>query len=165
MEGPVVASAKKSLESGNINYVLKWVRAQDEEEIKTVFDSVVRIRDLNPQVRELADRYFFETLVRIHREGEGTPYTGLKPHTEIDPAVKLADEAMVSGSVDKLISVLTKAIERKIREQFQHVMETQKTADENILAGREFVEAYVTYTHFVEALHGTIKGKAHHEGH
>lgn len=165
MEGPVIASARKALETGNIDNVLMWVSQENENEIRTVFDNVMQVRDLDPQVRELADRYFFETLVRIHREGEGAPYTGLKSGVEIDHAVQLADEAMVSGSVDELVTVLTNAIEKKIRQQFQHVQEAKKNADSSVSAGREYVEAYVTYTHFAEGLHSIIQGHSEHEEH
>jgi UDP-2,3-diacylglucosamine pyrophosphatase LpxH len=106
--------------------------------------------------------YFFETLVRIHREGEGAPYTGLKPGEAIDPAVALADKALESGNVDKLVNVLTGAMANGIRERFTKAYENQKHADDNIEAGREFVESYVIFTHYVEGLHGLIKGGVHH---
>lgn len=106
--------------------------------------------------------YFFETLVRIHREGEGASYTGLKAGSEIDPAVALADKALETGSVDKLTGVLTDAAAKGIRERFSRALETKKHADESVSAGREFVEAYVVFTHFVENLHGSVKGGTEH---
>ena len=112
------------------------------------------------EARELADMYLFETLVRIHRAGEGAPYTGLKPGTEIDPAIALADKALESGSVDKLVSVLTKATAEGIGERFSRAFDTKKNADKSIAAGREFVEAYVIFTHYVEGLHSSVKGGA-----
>ena len=104
--------------------------------------------------------YFFETLVRIHSAGEGAPYTGLKPGASIDPAVALADKALGSGSVDKLVDVLTNAMAKGVRERFAHAFENQKHADSSVAAGRQFVESYVVYTHYVEGLHGLIKGGA-----
>jgi hypothetical protein len=109
--------------------------------------------------------YFFETLVRIHRAGEGAPYTGLKPGTAVDPAVALADKALETGSVDKLADTLSQAMVKGIRDRFQRALESQKHADENVSAGREFVEAYVMFTHYVEGLHAQIKGGAEHHGH
>ncbi len=93
------------------------------------------------------------------------PYTGLKPGTAIDPAVALADKALVSGSVDKLANVLSQAMANGIRDRFQRALDSQKTADESVSAGREFVEAYVIFTHYVEGLHALIKGGATHDGH
>ena len=109
--------------------------------------------------------YFFETLVRIHRAGEGASYTGLKPGTEVDPAIALADKALESGSVDKLVGVLTDATAKGIRERFDRALEKRKHIDESVNAGREFVEAYVIFTHYVEGLHASVKGGAEHHEH
>jgi hypothetical protein len=133
------------------------------KEIKDAFQKTLAVRVKGKEAKELADTYFFETLVRIHRAGEGAPYTGLKPGEAIDPAVALADKALNSGSVDKLVTVLTNAMAKGIRERFTKTYENQKHADDSIAAGREFVESYVIFTHYVEGLHGLIKdGAAHH---
>jgi Family of unknown function (DUF6448) len=78
MDGPVVKAAQKALEAGNVNLVLIWVQKADEVEVRKAFDQTITVRKLGPEARALADRYFFETLVRLHRAGEGAPYTGLK---------------------------------------------------------------------------------------
>ena len=44
-------------------------------------------------------------------------------------------------------------------------METVKHADESVAAGREFVEAYVQFTHYAEGIHGLLKGGAQHHEH
>src|ERR1051326_7561606 len=98
LDGPVVKAAQKALESGNVNPVLIWVLKKDEGEIKKAFQKTLAVRKLNPQAKELADMYFFETLVRIHRAGEGEPYTGLKPAgRDLEPAIPAADKAIESG--------------------------------------------------------------------
>ena len=79
--------------------MLKWVPVNDEQLIRTAFQNTVQVRKLGGQAQKLADMYFFETLVRIHRAGEGASYTGLKPGAEIDPAIAMTDEALESGSV------------------------------------------------------------------
>ena len=162
LDGPVVATARTALEKGDITPVLKWVRAEDENEIKAAFSKTLAVRGKGPEARELADMYFFETLVRIHRAGEGAAYTGLKPGEAIDPAVALADKALESGSADKLVEVLTNAMVKGIRERFQHAGETKKHADDSVAAGRKFVEAYVIFTHYVEGLHAMIKESGGH---
>lgn len=164
LDGPVVQTARIALEKGDVTPVLKWVQADDEKEIRAAFQKTLAVRAKGTEAKELADMYFFETLVRIHRAGEGAPYTGLKPGEAVDPAVELADKALESRSVDKLVDVLTKAMANGIRERFQHASETQKHADESVAAGREFVEAYVIFTHYVEGLHATIKGSGDHHG-
>jgi hypothetical protein len=164
LDGPVVQTARIALEKGDVTPLLKWVHADDERKIRVAFQKTLAVRAKGAEAKELADMYFFETLVRIHRAGEGAPYTGLKPGETVDPAVALADKAVESGSVDKLADVLTKTMANGIRERFQHTKETQKHADDSVAAGREFVEAYVIFTHYVEGLHAIIKGSGGHHG-
>lgn len=164
LDGPVMQTARIALEKGDITPLLKWVRKKDENEIRVAFQKTLAVRTKGAEAKELADMYFFETLVRIHRAGEGAPYTGLKPGEAVDPAVALADKALESGSLNKLIDVLTKAMANGIRERFQRAIRTQKHADDSVAAGREFVEAYVIFTHYVEGLHAIIKGSGGHHG-
>ena len=71
LDGPVIKSARQALDSGNVNRVLIWVQHTDEAQIKDAFRKAIEVRKLNPSARELADNYFFETLVRVHRAGKG----------------------------------------------------------------------------------------------
>jgi hypothetical protein len=164
LDGPVVATARTALDEGDVTPLLKWVRPEEEKKIQAAFQKTLAMRAKGAEVKEFAEMYFFETLVRIHREGEGAPYTGLKPGEAIDPAVALADKALGNGNVDKLVNVLNHAMANGIRKRFQHARETQKHADDSVAAGREFVESYVIFTHYVEGLHGLIKGGAAHHG-
>jgi len=76
LDGPVVKDARIALESKDVTPVLKWIRLDKEGEIREAFQRTLTVRPLGPEARALADRFFFETLVRVHREGEGAPYTG-----------------------------------------------------------------------------------------
>jgi len=158
LDGPVVQTARTALAKGDVTPLLKWVRADDEPEIRAAFQKTLAVRVKGPEAKELADMYLFETLVRIHRAGEGAPYTGLKPAESVEPAVALADRALENGSEDKLIDVLTKALAQGVRKRFQHASQTRKQADNSVSAGREFVEAYVIFTHYVEGLHAAVQG-------
>jgi hypothetical protein len=165
MDGPVIAAAKQALETKNVNLILMWVQEKDESEIKKAFEKTLAIRKLSPEAKELADAYFFETLVRIHRAGEGAPYTGLKPAgTNLEPAMAEADKALESGSVDHLAKHLAEAVAVGIRERFHHAMENKKHAAESIKAGRAYVKSYVEYVHYVERLDNDASGKSaeHH---
>src|SRR5512142_849988 len=71
MDGPVVNTARMALEKGDVTSVLKWVRKEDEGEIKVQFQKTLAARKQGKEAKELADKYFFETLIRIHRAGEG----------------------------------------------------------------------------------------------
>lgn len=162
LDGPVVLTAKAALEKGDIASLLKWVRKDDEKEIREQFQKTLTVRKQSPEARELADRYFFETLVRIHRAGEGAPYTGLKAAGAVEPAVAAADKALETGSADRLVKLVTEAAEKGIRERFARAAEAKKHADHTVDAGRHFVAAYVDFTHYVERLHMDARGPAGH---
>lgn len=153
LDGPVVITAKQALEKGDITQILKWVKKEDEKEIRAQFDKTLAVRKQSKEAKELADMYFFETLVRIHRAGEGAPYTGLKAAGAVEPSVAAADKALETGSVDKLVKLVTDAAEKGIRERFAHAAATKKHADHGVEHGRKFVAAYVDFTHYVERLH------------
>ena len=111
MDGPVVKAAQRALEIGNVNLVLIWVQKQDELEVRRAFERTLAVRTLSPEAKELADRYFFETLVRLHRAGEGAPYTGLKPAgRDLGPAIPAADRALEEGSIEPLVTLLTSSV-------------------------------------------------------
>jgi hypothetical protein len=156
LNGPVIESARHALATGDVTPLLKWVPIDDEQLIRTAFQNTMEVRKLGGKAQELADMYFFETLVRIHRAGEGASFTGLKPGTEVDPAIAMADKALENGSVDELVSDLNKAAAKGIRDRFNRALDTKKDVNKSVTAGREFVEAYVTYTHYVEKLHTLI---------
>ena len=154
LDGPVVKAAQRALQSGDVNQVLIWVRPQDSEEIEKAFTETLAVRKLSPEAQGLADRYFFETLVRIHRAGESAPYTGLKPAgRDLGPAIPAADKAVATGSDEALVQLLTDAVQEGLRKHFKEAVEKKKFAPNDIAAGREFVEAYVTYIHYVERLY------------
>ena len=162
MDGPVVTLARKALDSGNVNVVLPWVRKEDEAEILHAFEHAVAVRKLGPQAKSLADRHFFETLVRVHRAGEGAPYTGLKPAgRDLGPAIPAADRALDDGSVEKLLSLLTEAIRQGVHKRFHAAVSHKKFDVNDVAAGREYVEAYVPYIHYVERLWQDATGAAH----
>jgi len=165
-DGPVVADAKDALERADVTPVLKWVRPGAEAEIKAAFARTLAVRGKGPEAQALADQYFFENLVRIHRAGEGAPYTGILPAgTPIEPAIALADQALDSGNADQLVKGITHHVEEGIRERFARAAAAKKQADASVAAGREFVEAYVEFTHHVERLHlDATTSVSHHAG-
>lgn len=163
MEGPVVKASQKALETGNINYVLIWVQAKDEKEIKEMFDKVNKVRVLSPEANELADMYFFETVVRVHRMGEGEPYTGLKPlGYQPEEGIEAADLAIAENTLEPIYAHLDEAQYPEIKHYFTEV-QSKKDYDVNDLkAGREYVEAYVHFIHYVESLfNGKESGDSH----
>lgn len=163
LDGPVVADAREALGRGDVAPVLKWVRPADEVEIRAVFAQVVAVRSASPAARELADRHFFETLVRVHRAGEGAPYTGLKPAgTPVDPAVRLADTAIAAGSPEALEKALVAHLREGLAERWRRLAAARPHASESADSGRAWVAAYVDFVHYAERLHVALtSGGAH----
>lgn len=164
LDGPVVTTAKKALEKGDVTPVLKWVKKEYEEEVKKTFIQTLAVRKLNAQARDLADMYLFETLVRLHRAGEGAPYTGLKPAGVNDPVVDASDRALEKGTVDELKKHIAEVAASGIQKRFDEAFEAKKHADESVEAGRKFIEAYVEYVHYVESVFLSISSEGAHHG-
>jgi hypothetical protein len=152
MDGPVVKDAQTALAGKNVTPVLKWVRAEDEQAIRDAFAMTLEVREESEAAQHLADRYFFETLVRLHRASEGEGFTGLKPAGSVEPGIAAADQALESGSVDRLADEITATVRHGITERFADASEKRQLADESVAQGREYVAAYVQFTHFVEAV-------------
>lgn len=161
LDGPVVKSARRALETNNVNYALIWVAPESEAELRSVFTQVAAVRKLSPESRALADRQLFETLVRLHRTGEGAAYTGLKPAgRDLGPAIPAADRALESGDQTALETLLVNEVRRGLHESFANVRARQKYDPNDVAAGREYVRAYVEYIHFVERIHEAVSEPA-----
>jgi hypothetical protein len=156
LDGPVVNDARTALEKGEIAQVLKWVQPEHEETIRQAFAQTRKVRSLSPEAKALADRYFFETVVRVQWEGEGAAYTGLKPAGMIAAPIAKADAALANGSVEQLADTISAHVGHALRERFTRAQAARQLADKNVQAGREFVEAYVQYVHFVEGIVGLV---------
>lgn len=165
LEGPVVQDARLALEKGDPSPVLKWVNKEHEGEIRDAFKQTMAVRGKGDEAKALADRYFFETLVRIHRAGEGEAFTGLKPASNVDPGIAAADKALQSGTVKELANHLSTAVSEEIQRRFGLALERKKHAAESVEAGREYVEAYVEYIHFAESVNRLTSHGASHLHH
>jgi hypothetical protein len=162
LDGPVVKAAQRALDAGNPAFALMWVQAKDEPEIRTAFERTLTVRALSPQAKELADRFFFETLVRVHRAGEGAPFTGLKPAgRDMGPAIPAADKAIEQGSVESVAKLLTTAMQERLREHFNEVVHTRTFQAGDVAAGRAYVKAYVEFIHYVERVYEATTATAY----
>lgn len=153
LDGPVVKEARAALDSGDVTPILKWVGQAFEGELRSAFVRAEAIRNKGPEEKALADLYFFETAVRLHRATEGAPYTGLKPAgSDLGPAVSASDQALADGDVGALVALVTGRVAEGIRERFAHALETRKLAGRSVADGRAFVHAYVAFVHYAERL-------------
>ena len=151
MDGPVIKDARLAIEKSNINYVLKWIQPQDETELKDAFLLTMKVRILSPDAMVLADKYLFETLVRLHRSGEGVPFTGVKPAgTPIDEKILAADKSIELGSLSPLKGFVPNESVPELEKRFNKVMSLKTYDVNNIKAGRAYIEAYVQFFKFAE---------------
>lgn len=159
MDGPTVKDGIKALETKNINYALKWILPAYDEELKKIFELSLKVRTLSPEAEELADRYFLESLVRIHRAGEGAGFEGLKPYSEpIDEKVQAADKSIEIGNLSPLKGLVTDDEMHELEKLFEKVMALKDFEVNDVGAGRKYIEAYVSFFKFAE-------GEEHEHGH
>jgi hypothetical protein len=170
VDGPVAKAVRQALEDGNINPVLAYAPASAEVELQAAFERSRNVRSLGGDARALADQAFVETAVRLHRAGEGAPYTGLKPAgLDYGPVIPAADHAIESGDLTKLKTVLFEEIEHALAEQLAHVRELrnaplQPQSSADVPAARARVSAELGLVTFVESLRQVAHGKGteHH---
>lgn len=158
LDGPVVTAARQALEASDVALVLPFVPADGEEEVRIVFDNVLPVRGLNDAAREVADRLFFETVVRVHRAGEGAPYTGLKPAgLDIGPVIPLAERAIATGSPEPVADYLTGVLHDQLKHRLEEVSTLAASKAQSVGDARAWVEAmlgFQVYSHqLLQAMH------------
>jgi len=165
LDGPVINAARKAMEKDNVNYILVWVKPENEDEIRK---ALKRAKDKKKKARtkeevDKAEMELFEILVRIHREGEGAKYEGIKPVGSIEPEIALADKAVETKKLDKVLDHIKSPENREIVLHLFHKVEEKSHYNvDDVPAGREFIEAYVVFIHAVEK---AIKGEVLHKEH
>jgi hypothetical protein len=170
LDGPVAKAVQKALESGNVHPVLAYAPATAEAEIRAAFEKSRKVRGLGPDARALADQAFMETVIRLHRAGEGAAYTGLKPAGgDYGPVIPAAEHAVESGDLARLRAVLAEEIEHALRERLAHVRKLQHvplepTAAAEVPHARERVSAELGFVTFAETIRQAALGKGaeHH---
>ena len=154
MDGPVVRAAQSALKTRNVNLVMIWVKEKDEAEVREAFRKTLNVRRLSPTARELADRYFFETVVRLHRTGEGAAYTGLKPAgTDLGPVIPVADKALHNGVLEPLLKLFPNTARPDIENRFRKTVVRKNFNKNDVEAGRQYVEAYSSFLEYLEHLY------------
>ena len=164
LSGPVVKMAKKALETGNVKYILPYVPQESENEVIAAFNKVLPLHNQPNGVQEVADTFFFETVVRLHRAGEGAPYTGLQPAgRDLGQAITLADRAVATGSVGELSQVVAGEVTQGIHARFEDLQSKRQFDRTDLAAGRDYISSYVSFIHYVEAIDVAARSLA--EGH
>lgn len=170
LDGPVVVAARRALEEGRVDIVLPFVPADGEADVMAAFEETMAVRGAGPDVAAVADRWFFENVVRIHRAGEGAPYTGVKPAgLSVGPVIPVAERALETGSADELTSLLTGIVTEQVEHRLGRAMELKTHAEDGVADAREFVEASLglqVWSHklYLAALAAAHEGEHHHVG-
>jgi len=134
--------------------------------VREALHKVERARKDGARVREIADRYFFETVARIHPAGEGAPHSGLKPAgLDVGPVIPVAEKAIEPGSADQLVELLSGNLSEQLRHGLHRVMHFKEHAGHGLGAAREYVEAMLGLQGWAHGLHNTIKAEAHEGSH
>lgn len=164
LDGPVVLAAKKALDSKDVNVVLPYVFKEGENEVKKAFDKVISVRGKDPEVKDLADRYFYETVMRVHRKGEGAPFEGLQPAgIDYGPALPAAEKALEEGSDKKLKKLLHKHLDGAIENKFEETMRIieLESKHDSVTAKRKVVEAKFEFEKYILGIVDSIQSTGH----
>ena len=165
LDGPVVKAAQRALEARDVNLVLPYVHKDGEGEVVRAFEKVIGIRESDPAAREIADLYFFETVVRVHRAGEGAPYTGLKPAgLDVGPAIPAAERAIESGSAEELVRLLAETVREEVKRRLERVTHLRGRAEMGVHEAREYVQAMLGLQVYAHKLNQFAKVGPHGEG-
>jgi hypothetical protein len=163
-DGPVVKACQKALETGNLNYALIWIPEDSEKELKSVFEKARQARKAGKEAQEVADDWFFETAIRLHRAGEGAAYTGMKPAgLDEGPIVPRAEKAIASSNPSEPIRFILDAVEKDLQNRFRHVMHTKTYDINDVTAGRAYIQAYINFVVYAHHLYTSVVGIGGHE--
>lgn len=162
LDGPVVTAARRALETASVDVVLPYVHADGESEVRKAFDSTLKARMLGSEARDVADRWFFETAVRVHRAGEGAPFTGLKPAgLDVGPVIPAAERALETGSADDLVEVLCDAVRREVERRHGEAMALKQDAGQGVAQARAYVESALGLQVWAHGVYRRVMAEPH----
>ena len=161
-DGPALIDAEKALETNNVDLILKWINADMEDEVVPLFHKTYSMKNGDKEIYEIVKKHFYETFVRLHREMEGAPFTGLKPAGTTAHITVMSDKALESGDFASLLKALNNHVNSQLQEKFDKTEALYKVKDNSVKEGRAYVEAYVDYTHSLEAVHDILSSGAGH---
>lgn len=164
LDGPVVADARAALAAGDVAPALKWVGPKQEPDARDAFRKTLAVRGLGAEAREIADTFFFETLVRLHRETEGAPYTGLKPAGGQPAFIAKVEGSLDSGSIDDFSRLVGEHAASGVTARFRRAAEARKSSAKSVAEGRAYVAAYVELMHYVEGVVAAVHAGEHAHG-
>ena len=161
-DGPALVDAEKALLTNNVDLILKWIDVDMEDEVVPLFHKTYSLKNGDKEIYEIVKKHFFETFIRLHREMEGAPFTGLKPAGTTAHITVMSDKALETGDLKNLLKALNNHINSTLKEKYDKTKALYKVKDNSVEEGRAYVEAYVDYTHSLEAVHDILSGDVAH---
>lgn len=161
-DGPALVDAEKALLTNNVDLILKWIDVDMEDEVVPLFHKTYSLKNGDKEIYEIVKKHFFETFIRLHREMEGAPFTGLKPAGTTAHITVMSDKALETGDFKNLLKALNNHINLQLQEKYDKTKALYKVKDNSVEEGRAYVEAYVDYTHSLEAVHDILSGEVAH---
>ncbi|MGM0601076.1 MAG: DUF6448 family protein [Candidatus Rifleibacteriota bacterium] len=115
--GPTAIDARKALETNDFKKAAIWVGEKQTPELRESFEKSIHVYKMGGKAKELAERYFMSTTVRLHREAEGMSFTGLKPAQPLPPIIAKAEKALNEGNLKPVTDILSAELEKEIQGQ------------------------------------------------
>lgn len=166
LDGPVVVAARRALDSEDVTIVLPYVPMDAETEIEEAFASTLRARTQGQEARVVADRWFFETVVRCHRAGEGAPFTGLKPAgLDTGPVIPVAERAIIDEDPQPLVDLLRQIVGEETGQRFERMLDAKAKADRDGQHARDYVSAMLGLQVWAHKLASAAHADPHGDGH
>jgi hypothetical protein len=166
LDGPVVTAARDALERGEVDVALPFVPADGEDEVRAAFELAGKARTEGGAAREVADLYFFDTVVRVHRRGEGAPHTGLKPAgLDVGPVIPVAEQAADTGDPAALLALLSEELGHQVVHRLEQVRSLAAHAGEGVPAARAATTARLGLLVWAHKVHALLNAEAHEDGH
>lgn len=165
MDGPVVTAARRALEAMDVDVVLPYVPVGAEAEVRDAFDLSLKASAPNSEAQSVAERWFFETVVRLHRAGEGAPFTGLKPAgLDVGPVIPAAERALENGEPDELVEVLCSIVRDQVERRHRHAMALKAHAGDGVPQAREYVESMLGVQVWAHGIYKQLMADPHAHG-
>jgi hypothetical protein len=105
-------------------------------------------------------------VVRLHRAGEGAPFTGLKPAgLDVGPIIPIAEKAIESENAAALEAALVAAVREQVAERFHHLGHLRAGAKRGVDGARSYVQAMLGLQVWAHGLYQATRATGHVPGH
>jgi hypothetical protein len=141
----VAQAARDALRTGDFTPIVIWVQKPQEQALHAAFRQTQAVRVLNREARELADEYFVDVAVRLHREAERDLFDG--------PARRAATRALAEHDGEIVVDVIVDRMRANLRARLRDVAQRRDFARGDVAGGRAYVASYTAFLRYAAALY------------